>query len=322
MADARVRAAYTIIPANAGDAMTRNGTGRWSATGRTTWSRRLTSITRWLVAGAMLVALAPSTAHAQFGRLKKLKEKFSAPDSAARAKDSLAQIAAGVKPESVKVGRSMLQKGAAIVSTANGALESATGISAKDAALAATGIGASNLVAKKLGLDPMSIGAQALANAKLNAQQHAMQKVGAGVGQAGAPSMAGMGSAAMSAAQIQAMQRAAAANAATSNRAAMANAMGANAAMAGYSQADIDALVAFQQQMMLLSTAASGGDASARARLEAWQTLALKYQPEAEKLSLAAGAGDVGAMQKLQRLQFDMIKEWNRAGGVKAVKQK
>ena len=245
------------------------------------------------------------------------------PDSAARAKDSLAQIAAGVKPESVKVGKSMLQKGASIVSSANGALESATGISAKDAALAATGVGASNLVAKKLGLDPMSIGAQALANAKMGAQQHAMQKVGAGVGQAGAPSMAGMAGTAMSAAQIQAMQRAAMANAATAstNHAAMANAMGANGAMAGYSQADIDALVAFQQEMILLSTAASGGDVSARARLEAWQTLALKYQPEAEKLSLAAGAGDVAAIQKLQRLQFDMIREWSRAGGANAARK-
>ena len=118
--------------------------------------------------------------HAQFGRLKKLKEKFSAPDSAARAKDSLEQIAAGVKPESVKIGRSKLQRGASIVSTANGALESTTGISAKDAALAATGVGAGNLMAKKLGLDPMSIGSQALANAKMSAQQRAMQKATGG----------------------------------------------------------------------------------------------------------------------------------------------
>src|SRR5439155_7703322 len=116
---------------------TRNGSDRRSATGPISWSRMTTSAARWLVAGAMIVALTPSTSHAQFGRLKKLKDKFSAPDSAARAKDSLAQIAAGVKPESVKVGMSRLQRGAALVSTANGALESATGISAKDAALMA-----------------------------------------------------------------------------------------------------------------------------------------------------------------------------------------
>ena len=301
--------------------MTRNDKGRRSATGRMSWSRKTTSMARWLVAGAMIVALSPSIAHAQFGRLKKLKEKFSAPDSAARAKDSLEQIAAGVKPESVKVGKSMLQKGAAIVSTANGALESTTGMSLKDAALVATGAGAGNLMAKKLGFDPMSFGAQALANAKMSAAQHAMRKSG---GSLAGSAASGMASAGMSAAQMQAMQRAAMANAATpsTNRAAMANAMGANAAMAGYSQADIDALVAFQQEMMLLSTAASGGDASARARLEAWETLALKYQPEAQKLSLAAGAGDMAAIQKLQRLQFDMIKEWNRGGGAKAAHQK
>ena len=119
--------------------MTRYGIGRCRHTGRMGWSRTSTRVAYWLMAGAMIVALSPSTSHAQFGRLKKLKEKFSAPDSAARAKDSLEQIAAGVKPESVKVGKSFLQKTGSVVSTANGALESATGISAKDAALAATG---------------------------------------------------------------------------------------------------------------------------------------------------------------------------------------
>ena len=279
------------------------------------WSRTSTRVARWLMAGAMLVALSPSTSQAQFGRLKKLKEKFSAPDSAARAKDSLAQIAAGVKPESVKVGKSFLQKSASVVSTANGALEATTGISMKDAALAATGVGAGNLVAKKFGLDPMSIGSQAIANAKMSAQQRAMQKVGGG-GMPGASGMSGLAGAGMDAAQMQAMQRAAMANAgaASVDRAAMANAMAAS----GYSQADVDALVAFQQEMMELSVAASAGDASARARLEAWQTLALKYQPEAQRLSLAAQTGDMAAIQKLQRLQFDMMKEWSRSGGTKA----
>jgi hypothetical protein len=292
--------------------MTRNGIDRRGTTGRMGWSRTSTRLAHWLMAGAMLVALSPSTSQAQFGRLKKLKEKFSAPDSAARAKDSLAQIAAGVKPESVKVGKSFLQKSASVVSTANGALESTTGISMKDAALAATGVGAGNLMAKKLGLDPMSIGAQALANAKMSAQQRAMQKAAGGVGQAGMPSMAGAG---MDAAQLQAMQRAATTKA---NRAAMANPMVGNGAMPNYSQADIDALLAFQQEMSQLSLAASAGDPSARARLEAWEAVALKYQPEAQRLSAAAGAGDMGAVQKLQRLQFDIIKEWSRTGGSKA----
>ena len=273
-------------------------------------------LTRWLTAGAVLLALMPSPAHAQLGRFKKLKEKFSAPDSAARAKDSLAQIAAGVKPESVKVGKSFLQKSAGMVSSANGALESATGISAKDAALAATGIGAGNLVAKKMGLDPMSIGQQAMANARMSAQQRAAQKVG-GVGlagTAGAPGMAGYPS--MDAEQMRNMQKAMGAAAASgrANSAAMANAY----ASAGYTQADIDALMAFQQEMMQLSMAASAGDASAKARLQSWEVLAMKYQSEMQKLALSAGAGDVAAAQKMQRMQFDLIKEWNASGSGRA----
>lgn len=294
----------------------RTGTVRSMTTGCDTHARTSLTVGRWLVAAALLLALTPFPAHAQFGRLKKLKEKFSAPDSAARVKDSLAQIAAGVLPESVKVGTSFLQKTGTVVRTANGALESATGISAKDAALAATGVGASNLVAKKLGLDPMSIGKQAIENAKMSAQQRAMQKVG-GAGLSGGAGMPGM-----DAAQLQAMQRAAAGNAAVSaraNSAAMSNAMaGGNPAMAGYTQADAEALMQFQQEMMQLSLAASTGDGKAKARLEAWEVIALRYQTDMQKLAIAASAGDMVAGQKMQRMQFDLIKEWNAAGSTRA----
>ena len=269
----------------------------------------------WVAAGAMIVALSPNPAHAQLGRLKNLKQKFSAPDSAARAKDSLAQIAAGVRPESVKVGKSFLQKSAAVVSSANGALESATGISAKDAALAATGIGASNLVAKRLGMDPMSIASQAIANAKLSAQQRAAQK---GTGGAG---LGSSGSAGTDPVQLQSMQRAAMGNAAASARANSAGPGGAmvgDAAMGGYTQADAEALVAFQQEMMELSMAASSGDARAKARLESWERIALKYQPEMQRLSVAASGGDMAAAQKMQRLQFDLIREWTSTGAARA----
>jgi hypothetical protein len=268
----------------------------------------LSAVAKGMAIALMMSAVAPQPIHAQFGMLKKLKNKVSAPDSAARAKDSLAQIAAGVKPESVKVGdKGWLAKGAKVVSTANGALESATGISAKDAALAATGVGASNILAKKLGVDPMSIGAQAVANAKMNAQQRAMQKA---TGAAGMPGGAGMDAAAM-----QEMQRAAMANAGA-NRAAMGAAMSGNAAMAGMSQADVDALMAFQTEMSRLSMAASAGDPAARARLLQWEQIALKYQPEMQRLSIAASGGDMTAIEKLQRMQFDLIREWTgtRAG--------
>jgi hypothetical protein len=283
---------------------------------------RRTRASRWLLPVVMVLALVPVPAHAQLGRLKKLKQKFSAPDSAARAKDSLAQIAAGVLPESVKINKSFLQKSASVVSSANGALESATGISAKDAALAASGIGASNLVAKKLGLDPMSIGQQALANARMNAQQRAMQRASGGGMGSGMGMPAGAGG--MDPAAVQAMQQASAANAAAM-RANVAAAPTAGApAMSGYSQADVDALIAFQQEMTQLSMAASAGDAKATARLQAWETLALKYQPQMQTLSIAAGAGDMGAAQRMQRLQFDMIREWTgpAVGRAKAPKVK
>jgi hypothetical protein len=290
----------------------RTGTERSVATGTGTRARKSITVWRWLLASALLLALTPFPAHAQLGRLKKLKEKFSAPDSAARAKDSLAQIAAGVKPESVKVGTSFLQKTGTVARTANGALESATGISAKDAALAATGVGASNLVAKKLGLDPMSIGQQAIANAKMSSQQRAMQK-------SAMSGSAGMGG--TDAAQLQVMQQAAMANAAAGARANPATPAGAYG-MPGYTQADIDALVAFQQEMVRLSMAASAGDPAAKARLETWETLALRRQQEIQTLSIAAGAGDVGAVQKLQQIQFQLMREWMSTSGVKATPKK
>ena len=93
-------------------------------------------------------------------------------------------------------------------------------------------------------------------------------------------------------------------------------------ANAGYSQEDIDALTAFQQEMTQLSLSASAGDASSRSRLEAWEAIVMKYQTEMQKLALAASSGDMTAAQRAQRMQFDMIKEWNagRSGGAKLPK--
>ena len=240
-----------------------------------------------------MLAASPDMASAQMGMLKKLKKAVTAPDSSARAKDSLAQIAAGVLPESVKVNKgNLLQRSGSVVSSASGALEQTTGISAKDAALAATGVGASNLIAKKMGVDPMSIGKAAVANAKMNAQQRAMQKAAGGGGTPGmAPGVSGLG---------------------------MAGVPGA----AGFSQADAEALVAFQQEMMTVAMAASSGDERAKARLDAWQALTLKHQPEIERLSLTASAGDPVAVQRLQQMQFTIMKEWASTAGAKSKLQK
>jgi hypothetical protein len=92
--------------------------------------------------------------------------------------------------------------------------------------------------------------------------------------------------------------------------------------MAGMSQADIDALMTVQPEMSRLSMAASAGDPAARARLLQWEQIAVKYQPEMQRLSLAAGGGDMAAIQKLQRLQFDLIREWTGTGAGHANQRK
>jgi hypothetical protein len=117
------------------------------------------------------------------------------------------------------------------------------------------------------------------------------------------------------------MQQSAMANAAVGARANPPTPGGAYG-MPGYTQADIDALVAFQQEMVRLSMAASAGDPTAKARLEAWETLSLRHTSEIQTLSIAASAGDAGAVHKLQQIQFQIMREWMSTGGVKATVKK
>jgi len=265
---------------------------------------------RMLALGAMLVGLAPWPAEAQFGALRKLKNKMSAPDSAARLKDSLEQIAKGVSPDSVKIGKGLLARGVSAAKKANDKLEETTGISAKDAALTATGIGATGLVAKKLGVDPMSLGSQIMNNRKLGASQKVaggnveLNKTGGIPGMPDAATMRAMQSA-------QAQIRAGAGRGKVGGGA---PSMG----IPGATEADVQAYVAFQQEMMQVGMAASAGDASAQARLNAWQALALKHEGEIQRLSLAAQGGDLTAIQKLQLLQFQLMREWANTGSTKA----
>jgi hypothetical protein len=318
--DARAQAG--LQPAYMGDQMSRirisQPGGMEVVRGRIT----LRGVGRHLTAVALLLALAPSPAHAQFGMLKKLKNKVSAPDSAARAKDSLEQIARGVSPDSVKIGKGLLARGVSAASAASNKLEETTGISAKDAALAATGVGASALVAKKMGMDPGSMKDAIVNNAKANANAKMMQKAN-GVNAMGAiPGMGDM--AAMGAAQARMMEAArkgGAGRPTVGGGVPTIASMGMTgtpnmAGMAGYTEADAQAIVAFQQEMMQVAMAASAGDAGAKARLEAWQTLTLKHEAEIQKLSLQAQGGDAAAIQKLQQMQFTIMKEWASTGSV------
>jgi hypothetical protein len=269
-------------------------------------------VARGLALGALLVALAPLPAHAQFGALRKLKNKMSAPDSATRAKDSLEQIAKGVSPDSVKIGKGLLARGVSAAKTANDKLEATTGISAKDAALAATGVGATSLMAKKLGVDPVSLGSQMMSNRRLGASQKVaggnveLSRMGVIPGMPDAATMR-----AMQAAQAQAM-------AGAGRKAGKVGGSAAYLGVPGMTEADVQAYVAFQQEMMQVAMAASTGDATAQARLNAWQTLALKHEAEIQRLSLAAQGGDMAAIQKLQTMQFTLMKEWANSGSTKA----
>jgi hypothetical protein len=272
-----------------------------------------------VVLAMTLLAIAPSPVHAQFGMLKKLKKAVSAPDSAARAKDSLVQISNGVLPDSVKIGKGLLARGVAAGRSASEKMEAATGISAKDAALAATGIGAGNLVARKMGVDPMSIGKQAMATAKMRSQQRAMDAATGAMGLSGTSQGMGGLAGVPSAAQLQQMQSALATAGVARGKTgrAVSGAAMLGPGLAGFTQADAEALVLFQQEMMQVALAASAGDASAKARLDAWQALTLKHEGEIQKLSIAAQSGDAGAIQKLQLMQFTIMKEWAQTAGAK-----
>jgi hypothetical protein len=279
---------------------------------------------RSMIGTFILLAVTPLAANAQFGMLKKLKNSIS-PDSAAKVEaakeDSIALAAKIAAGDTTPLQRSKFQRAVTAAGAASDKFESVTGVSAKDAALAATGVGASGLIAKKMGVDPMSLGAKAL---NMGQGQKGTGGVTGGVqaalrGMPGMPSIPGM----PNMADLMKMQQSAAASAVQLQGAAKLSA-GKNvvagnpyAGIAGLSEADAKAIAAFQQDMMQTAMAASGGDAAAQARLERWQAIALKYEPEIQKLSASASGGDMAALQRLQLIQVDIIKEWANTGSAK-----
>jgi hypothetical protein len=69
-------------------------------------------------------------------------------------------------------------------------------------------------------------------------------------------------------------------------------------------------LMAFQQEMMQLQMQAAKGNAPAQARLQQWQAITAKHQPDMIQLSQRAGSGDQTAAQQMNDLQMDMIRQW------------
>jgi hypothetical protein len=273
------------------------------------------------VAVAVLLAVMPQAASAQFGALRRLKNAIS-PDSAAKVEaakeDSIALAAKVAAGDTTPLQRSKFSRAVSAAGAASDKFEAVTGVSTKDAALAATGVGASGLIAKKMGVDPMSLGKQAL-----NLRQQGAQANASGIagmprmpGMSGTPSIPGM----PNMADLLKMQQAATSQLQNLPKARAGGELTTGNPMLGLTEADARALAAFQQEMMQVAMAASGGDLAAQARLQSWEAIALKYQPEIEKLSISAGAGDFAAVQKLQAIQVNIIKEWANTGSAQSAK--
>ena len=269
----------------------------------------MTSGTIVRVAAALLVCLAsaaPSASEAQLGRLKQLKNKVR-PDSAAKAdaatKDSVS-LANGEVVDSTPATKSRLSRAVGAAKKASDKFEDVTGVSTKDAALAASGMGLGSIAAKKLGVDPAGIASRAISQASQQRAAASKAKSAAGaIGSAG------------DLAKLAGMLDPSALQAAPKTRGTSATAAGLG--LPGIGEAEGRAMVAFQQEMMQVAMAASGGDAAAQARLEEWNAIAMRHQPEIEKLALVGQTGDMAAIQKMYRLQLDMMREWSRSSAVK-----
>jgi hypothetical protein len=281
---------------------------------------------RSVVGTLMLLTVTPLAANAQFGMLKKLKNSIS-PDSAAKLEnaknDSIALAAKLAAGDTTPLGRSKFSRVVSAAGAASEKFEAVTGVSAKDAALAATGVGATNLIAKKMGVDPMSLGTKAMSMRQQGMANRAASDGGVSGnpgGMVGIPGMPNM-------AELMKMRQGAAAVQLQGAQASRSNATmpaGSTAPtgypLSGYTEADARAIAAFQQEMMQVAMAASNGDVAAQARLERWQAIAVKYEPEIQKLSIAGSAGDMAAIQRLQVIQIEIIKEWANTGSTKSVK--
>lgn len=265
--------------------------------------------TTLLVGATLMTGLCPEAADAQ-RRLKTPKSAVQ-PDSAARAeaahRDSTEQAAAAAATAGATEGTaavapkkpSRLSRAVSATRKATDKVESVTGVSAKDAALLATGVGVGAIAAKKLGMDPGAIAARAMEATGSATQQRAMEAAQRRAAIKGMPGM-------------------------SIDPSALQAAMGGNAArsvMPGVSEADMHALLAFQQELMQVSLAASQGDAKAQARLEQWAAIGEKYEPELLKLSTtmaSTGAADLRTIHRMQAIQFEMMREWSRTTGSSA----
>lgn len=276
-----------------------------------------THASRWVheivVAGLAIAMLSvvSTTASAQFGLLKKLgkhKPDSAAHDSTAVANGAIAPTAvaptATAAPDSAaatapaadttKKHHSFFGRAVSAVGKANNAVQEKTGIDTKSLALNVATGGAYSAVTKAQGL---------MAAAKSGDPSAA---AAAALGQSGhkLPFGAKLGIAT-------------ALTAATPNIGSAFGGAPATAKATGSTSADQRDVMAFQQEMLQVQSQAANGDAGARARLEQWQAISVKYQPQISDATQRASAGDQKGAKQLADLQLKMIREW-RAGGASA----
>jgi hypothetical protein len=282
--------------------------------------------------------------------LKKLKR---GPDSATLVNDSLAKLRAAasgiVAPaDTAPAGPSRFQRAKAAAVAASNKFEDVTGVSTKDAALAMSGAGVAGIAAKKLGVDPTSLATKAftkageasqkksLANAKGTAgasssggspaiSMQALTTAAAGARGAKAGSVPGSKGSADAAGvqqQMQVMQAMQLMQGGKAPGTTAASSGAPKAGKAGYttSTSDAEIMLAFQQEMMQVALAATSGDAGARRRLERWNELSAKMEPEIRASSVSASAGDMNAMVKMQAMQTAAMREWMSDAGEKGAK--
>ncbi|MDQ6829018.1 MAG: hypothetical protein M3081_09145 [Gemmatimonadota bacterium] len=251
-----------------------------------------------------------SPAHAQFGALKKLKDKVTgAADSTAK-KDTTKAATDTTKAQ----GQSLFSKAKSIAGAASDKLEATTGISAKDAALTATGMGAANMIAKKVGGAGDASGAGGVANAIGKAMSGGVNPAQGATGAAqGVLQQLG-------AAQMGAGRAAAALPGGLPGIPSAMTGVAPTSGIVADEGPEERTVIAFQQELMQVGMRASNGDAAAKARLEAWQALVMRYQPQITKLQSSVMTGDLAVAKALQDVQLKMMREWLGTPAVKLKK--
>jgi len=255
------------------------------------------SLVHRLVVAAMAIAMlstVSTTASAQFGLFKKGKHKAdsTAHDSTAVSNGSIAPDSAAAAADTAKKHRSFFGKALSAAGKANNVVQEKTGIDTKSLALNVATGGMAGVVGK----------AQAAAAAANGGGAGAAAAIGQSLGSHKLPFGAKLGVAT-------------ALTAVTPHVGAATAAVPAPAMAPSSPNADQRDVIAFQQEMLDVQSKAANGDADARARLEQWQAISVKYQPQMTAATQRASAGDQKAVKQLSDLQIKMIREWRAGGG-------